>query len=246
VRSPDYSRFAKAYARTRPTYPAELFERLASLAESRRLAWDCATGNGQAAVELVAHFERVIATDVSAEQLRQASAHTRIEYRVAAAEDSGLDPRSADLVTVASALHWFDLNRFYAEARRVIRPGGLLAAWTYHVAHVEPPYGAILSRFYRDVVAPYFAPGATLVDDRYASIQLPGEGVGVGSFFATAAWNLDQLLAFIEHWSGTQQYIQDRRENPVALVAGELAELWDGRESTHLLRWPLYIRAARL
>jgi ubiquinone/menaquinone biosynthesis C-methylase UbiE len=130
--SPDYSSFAGKYAQSRPGYPAELFHRLASLLEPRKVAWDCATGNGQAAVALVEHFDRVIATDVSAEQIRHAAQHPQIEYRVASAEESGLDDRSVDVATVASALHWFDLDCFYSEATRVIRPQGLLAAWTYH------------------------------------------------------------------------------------------------------------------
>jgi ubiquinone/menaquinone biosynthesis C-methylase UbiE len=197
-------------------------------------------------LELVKHFERVIATDASSEQLRHAAQHPQVEYRVAKAEQSGLDEGSADLVTVASALHWFDLDRFYSEARRVIRSGGVLAAWTYHVGHVEPPFDHILGRFYRDVVSSYFAPGARLVDDRYAAITLPGEAVEVGTFTVSAAWSLDQMLAFIEHWSGTQQYIKERGEDPVAQIAQELAGIWGERERIYVVRWPLYMRIARL
>src|SRR5574341_2011719 len=109
--SPDYSPFARQYAESRPKYPAELFSYLAALVDRHHLAWDCATGNGQAALDLVKHFERVIATDVSAEQIRHAVPHPQIEYRVARAEQSGLEDQSVDLVTVASALHWFDLDR---------------------------------------------------------------------------------------------------------------------------------------
>jgi len=246
MRFPDYSSFAKEYAQTRPHYPSELFSYLASLLDRRTLAWDCATGNGQAALELARYFERVIATDISAEQLRHSVPHPRVTYRVAQAEQSGLDGQSVDLLTVATALHWFDLDRFYSEACRVVRSGGVLAVWTYHVGYVEPPFNEVVERFYRDVVSPYFAPGARLVDDRYEGITLPGEAVDAGEYFASASWNLDQMLTFLEYWSGSQQYMKVRGENPVALIANELAQVWGGRERVHTVRWPMYLRLSRL
>jgi SAM-dependent methyltransferase len=244
--SADFSPFAEQYARSRPGYPAGLFSYLASLVDRRRLAWDCATGNGQAALGLARYFERVIGTDISEKQLIHAANHPQIEYRMASAEQSGLDDASVDLVTVASAIHWFDLNRFFVEVTRVLRPGGILAAWTYHVGHVEAPFDELFARFYREVVSPYFAPGARLVDDRYAAIALPGMHIDAADFYVSATWTFDEVIAFINSWSGTQQYIQDRGEDPVAVIAGELEALWGKREEVHELRWPLYIRIARL
>ena len=244
--SPDYSRFAGQYARSRPTYPPELFAHLASLVDRHRLAWDCATGNGQAAVELVNYFDRVIATDVSAEQIKHATRHPNIEYRVAASEASGLDDCSVDLVTVASAMHWFDLGRFYSEARRVAVPGGVLAAWSYHVGRVEPPFDRIFDRFYREAVSSFFSPGARLVDDRYETVTLPGEPLDEVRFHVSASWNLDQLLDFIRSWSGTRRYILERGEDPVALIADKLEAVWGRREAVHLVRWPLYMKISRL
>jgi len=244
--SPDFSRIAKKYAESRPRYPVELFNYLASLADQHGLAWDCATGNGQAALELAKHFERVIATDISAEQIQHATQHQQIEYRVAKSEESGLDDRSVDLTTVASAIHWFDLDRFYSEVQRVTRSGGLLAAWTYHVAHVEPPFDQLFEHFYRELLYPYFAPGARLVDERYEAISLPGKPLKTGDFFVSAAWNLDQMLAFIESWSGTQQYIKERGEHPVAHIREQLENIWGERGRIHAVRWPLYIRISKL
>jgi ubiquinone/menaquinone biosynthesis C-methylase UbiE len=244
--SPDFSPLARQYAQSRPTYPAELFSYLAGLVDRRRLAWDCATGNGQAALDLVKHFERVVATDVSAEQIRHAAPYPQIEYRIAQAEQSGLDDQSVDLVTVASAIHWFDLDRFYAEVRRVVCSGGVLAAWTYHVGYVEPPFDEIFWRFYRDVISPYFAPGAKLVDERYETITLPGEPIAGANFSVSAKWNLKQMLAFIASWSGTQQYLKARGEDPVAQIAEELEHLWGGHGNVHTVRWPLYMQISRI
>src|ERR671914_2250230 len=99
---------AARYAHLRPTYPEELFAFLSTTVASREAAWDCATGNGQAATHLAGYFGQVIATDESAEMIAQAPRDPKISYRVAKAEDSGLEEGSIDLVTVASAIHWFD------------------------------------------------------------------------------------------------------------------------------------------
>jgi SAM-dependent methyltransferase len=244
-RSPDYSPYARQYAQSRPGYPAELFSFLASLVKRHTLAWDCATGSGQAAFSLVEHFDRVIAIDISDKQIAHAAPHPQIEYRVATAEQSGLDDQSVDLVTVAAAVHWFDLDKFYAEVERVMHSGGVVAVWTYHIGHMEPPFDQLFGRFYRDVLAPYFPAKAQRVNDRYATITLPGQAITAPDFQMTATWTFDQLLGFINSWSGTQKYITDRGENPVSLIAVELEEAWGARDTLRTLRWPLYTRVAR-
>src|SRR5215831_1555408 len=139
-----FSAHATDYRAFRPSYPAELFTFLASAAPARDLAWDCGTGNGQAAVALAEHFARVFATDASAEQVKNAEPHPRVEYAVAPAEKCPLPDHTADLVTVAQALHWFDFDRFYAEVRRVARPGGLLAVTCYYEPSVGPGVDPVL------------------------------------------------------------------------------------------------------
>lgn len=241
---PDFSPFAEQYARSRPAYPAELFQHLVSLVDPRRLAWDCATGNGQAAVHLAEEFDRVVATDISEAQIGQAVPHPRIEYRVAPSDRSGFDDRSVDLVTVAAAIHWFDLDRFYTEVRRVLRPGGVVAAWTYHVCYLEPPFDEIFLRFYHDTLRDYFAPEVRIVDNRYNGLTLPGDPLPIPPFSVTAEWTLEQMLAFIASWSGTQSYIQQNGRSPLETFARELEDLWGSGRQT--VRWPLYARVARL
>lgn len=243
---PDFSSVAASYSASRPGYPPELFAWLASVAPAHDLAWDTATGSGQAAVGLAAHFDRVIASDTSEAQIRHAAPHARVEYRVARAEASGLPSHSADLVVAAAALHWFDLPRFYEEARRVLRAGGILAAWTYHVAHVEPPFDSVLWPFYRDVVGPHFAAGARLVDNRYEGISLPGTSLEAPQFIMSATWTVAEVLAFVRTWSGVQTYMTATGKDPVAELAPQVERLCGSASSVHTLRWPLYLRASRL
>jgi SAM-dependent methyltransferase len=243
---PDFSEVAGEYAASRPAYPPELFEWLASSIATHEAAWDVATGNGQAALGLARHFARVIATDVSGGQIMNAVRHPRIEYRVAPAEESGLMADSMDLVAVASAIHWFDLPRFCQEAARVIRDGGVLAAWTYHVAHVGPPLDRILWPFYRDVVAPHFAPGARLVDARYEGLLLPGEALRPPALSVSVRWTAEEVLRFVRTWSGVRSYQAVTRRDPVLTIEAAVRQALGGGDSPVTLSWPLYIRAARL
>lgn len=244
--NPDFSPLAASYARARPAYPDELFDWLASLLDRRRVAWDCATGSGQAARGLARRFERVVATDLSEEQLRHAEPNPRIHYRRAAAESSGLADGSVDLVTVAAAVHWFDLPAFAVEVERVVRPGGLLAVWTYHVGEVEPPFDKVFHRLYWEILKPYFAPATGLVDEHYETLELPGEPVAASRFQMRVTWRLAQVLEFIASWSGARAYGEARGEDPADLVREELASLWGDRQAAREIRWPLHLRVSRI
>jgi SAM-dependent methyltransferase len=241
-----FSARASAYARFRPHYPAPLFDWLARVAPAHRLAWDCATGNGQAALGLAARFAHVVATDASAEQLRFAPAHPRIEWRPAPAERSGLGDAAVDLVTVAAAVHWFDLPEFLAEVARVTRPGGVLAVWTYHVGEMEPPFDALFRRLYWQIVKPCFAPETRLVDERYATLALPGDELAAPRFCMSAEWSCAQARDFIDSWSGSQAYLAAHGHEPSELVRDELAALWGDPDAVRTLRWPIHLRAVRL
>ncbi len=138
-----FSEISAAYAAHRPSYPAALVDFLARLAPARRLAWDAGCGSGQLSVLLAGAFERVVATDASPEQIGRAASHARVEYRCARAEESGLPERVADLATAAQAAHWFDLPSYYAEVRRVVRPGGIVALISYGVVTVGADVDAV-------------------------------------------------------------------------------------------------------
>jgi SAM-dependent methyltransferase len=240
-----FSGHAAAYAAHRPRYPDALFRFLAGLPAERRLAWDCATGSGQAALGLAAHFPRVIATDASDAQIAHAEPHPRVEYRTAPAERSGLPDRAVDLVTVAQALHWLDFDRFYAEVARVLAPGGALAVWSYNLARIAPAVDEVLDRFAREVVGPCWPPERRWVDEDYRTLPFPYAEVPAPTFHLEERWDLSGLTAYLGTWSSVARCRAATGSDPVAGIAGELAAAWGDPAAVRTVTWPIALRAGR-
>jgi SAM-dependent methyltransferase len=241
-----FSAHAAEYARYRPRYPDVLFEYLASLCPANEVAWDCATGNGQAAHGLAAHFARVVATDASADQIANAAPHARVAYHVATAAASPLAARAADLVTVAQALHWLDLDAFYAEVKRVLKPGGVLAVWAYGLLQIDPAVDAVVKRFYEEVVGPYWPLERRLVEDRYQSLPFPFEEIELPAFSMSLAWSLDDLYGYLGTWSATRRFMKTHGANPTDQIADALAEAWGDPDETKLAEWGLPLRVGHV
>jgi len=239
-----FSARAELYARARPTYPAALFADLAALAPARRAAWDCGTGNGQAAVGLAACFESVVATDPSRAQLERAEPHPRVEYRVAAEAASGLPPASVDLVTAAQAAHWFDPPRFHAEVRRVLRPGGMVAIWCYALCEVAPAIDSLVASFYRETVGSYWPPERCHVEDGYRSLPFPFAEMPFPSHVMERRWRLAEFGAYLGSWSAVERFHKSRGADPVAPLLAALAPAWG--DAPRLVRWPLTGRLGRV
>lgn len=240
-----FSPVAKDYAAFRPRYPRALFSWLAGIAPGHDVAWDCACGSGQASVDLAEHFGRVVATDLSESQLRAATPHPRVEYRVAVAAASGLPPASVAVVTVAQALHWFDLDEFYAEVRRVLRPGGVLAAWSYGVPQFEDEsVDAVIQNFYHRVVGPYWPPERKQVEEGYRSLPFPAPELDVPALTMERQWSADAILGYVRSWSATSRCIRAVAD-PIPALRDELLRAWGDPGRRQTLRWPLSVRAAR-
>lgn len=240
-----FSGHASDYARYRPQYPAAMFARLASFAPARELAWDCATGNGQAAVALAPHFARVIATDASAQQIENAQPNERVEYRVAPAESSGLEADTVDLISVAQALHWFDIRAFFAEAQRVMKTDGVLAVSAYNLLTVSPDIDALVNRFYFDTTGPFWPPERDIVEAGYRTIQFPFPELELPQFHMQTEWKLEQLLGYLRTWSATKKFIEKNGYDPVDSLGEELLPLWGDQNTTREIRWPMTLRVFR-
>ncbi len=241
-----FSARAANYAAYRPLYPETLFEFVASLSREHRAVLDCGTGNGQAAIGLLNHFDRVIATDPSAEQISHAARHERIEYRIASAESSGLPAESVDLVTAAQALHWFDAKSFFEEARRVLVPGGAIAIWGYGDPMLDTTQlDQTLRAFNREKLGPYWFPERKLLLDGYRTVPFPFDEVAVPKLVLEMRWRLPELAGYLRTWSSAARYLAENGVDSVVEVEKLLAAHWGEPATPRVIRWPLYLRGGR-
>lgn len=241
-----FSANSAGYADYRPRYPETLFDWLAGQCATPDTAWDCATGSGQAAVALASRFRRVIASDASAAQIEHAQAHAGVEYRVAPAEASGLPDASIDIVTVAQAAHWFDLEAFYAEARRALKPGGLIALWGYEKLRLAPELARVVGHFYHGVLDGYWPPERALVESGYRDLAFPFAEIAPPEFAMRADWTLDRLIGYFGTWSAVKNYRQALGTDPLPALRDELEPLWGSPDRPKNIQWPLFLRVGRV
>ena len=239
-----FSGDAEGYARFRPTYPDGLFDWLASLAKGHELAVDAACGTGQASLGLTSHFDLVVGLDASSAQISRCPATEGVRFRVARAESTGLPEDSTDLLTVAQALHWLDLGAFYPEARRILRPGGLLAAWTYERFQTgAAPVDRIIDEFYEDQLGPFWPPERRHVAAGYQDLPFPFEEITAPAMEMTAEWNLEQVMGYLGTFSAVGRLVAAGHPDPLPRLNRRLLAHW---ESTHRVVWPIRIRAGRM
>ncbi|ADE12435.1 class I SAM-dependent methyltransferase [Sideroxydans lithotrophicus] len=241
-----FTPLARQYASFRPSYPEELFDWLASIAPLRQMAWDCGAGNGQATVELAARFEQVLATDISAAQLAAAPPRANVEYRAAPAEASGLPAQSADLVTIAQALHWFDLPKFYAEVHRVLKPHGVIAAWGYNRLRIDHAgLQQVLDRFYDETIGAYWPPERLHVENGYRDLAFPFARIASPEFALHKEWQREHLLGYLRSWSAVGRFQAALGFDPVDELAEEIGAYW--REGVvYRIEWPLFMHVGRV
>jgi len=240
-----FSGHSNQYAQHRPHYPDEIYGYLASIAPGRSLAWDCGTGNGQAAIGLAKHFDRVHATDASAGQISMAYPHEKVEYYVEPAEHVSLNDSSVDLVTVAVAIHWFNFDEFYREVKRVLKPNGILAAWTYSLTEISPEIDVLVQHYYGEILNGYWPERIHYLEEKYETLPFPLEEITPPPFVMEVNWNLAQMAGFLDSWSATQRYKAQKGQHPLELIWDKLLAAWGDEKETRLVRWPLHFRIGR-
>lgn len=257
-----FSEAAGEYARFRPAYPPELVDWLADRVLGREpavgpdpagppdiapgVAWDAGCGSGQLSVALARRFGRVLATDASREQLARAAPHARVEYRMAVAGDSGLPPSSADLATAAQAAHWFDLDPYYAEVRRVVRPGGVVALVSYGSASTGSGVDAVLRRFHDDLLAPHWPPERRHVEDGYRSLPFPFREVEAPAFRMEADWTFARYIGYLGTWSSVRRLARTEGREALPGLRAELEGAWGDPERRRTVVWPLALRVGHV
>lgn len=238
-----FSQSAALYAAFRPRYPDALFEWLASETPGLDRAWDCGTGSGQAAGALATRFNTVIATDPSVAQLANAVQGDGVCYVAATAEDSPLPARSVQLVTVAQALHWFDRARFYAEAERVLVPGGVVAAWSYGLISIDTPIDIELRRFHGETLGAWWPTERSIVDAGYGMLAFPFTELTPPPLRMEARWTRAHLEGYLNSWSAVTRYLRATGRSPVPSLMRTIDGLWGSASQERLVTWPLQMRA---
>ena len=241
-----FSSQSSDYSKYRPDYPQELYDFILSEVKEKQTAWDCGTGNGQAAVVLSQYFEKIYATDPSAEQIKNAIQKSNIEYSVASAENSNLPANSVNLITVAQALHWFDFTKFFAEVKRVAKPDTLLSVWSYELCKVDEETDKIFMRFYRNILEDYWAPERKHVENAYSDIPFPFKEVKEQIFYMKKQWNLQDFMGYLSTWSAVQKYIKINGTNPLELVASDFEKTWINPTAVKEVSFPVTVKTGRI
>lgn len=240
-----FSEIAQQYDRNRPDYPSEIFQYLAMVCDDHQLAWDVGTGTGQAAVQLAKQFDRVIATDESVEQVAHGKRVPNVTYRVERAENSSLDDESVDLVTVAQALHWFDFDGFMKEVDRVLKPGGVFAAWCYSLVHINPEADKTLKLLYDDILGDYWSERRRWIDEGYENFEFPYPLLAPPKIQMEITWSYQQFADYLRTWSAVQKYKKSEGEDPVNLILQPLEFAWCDTGHMKKCIWPLQFKIFR-
>jgi SAM-dependent methyltransferase len=236
----NFSQKASEYAQYRPVYPDDLFAFILNHVKEKKLAWDCGTGNGQSAMVLSNHFEKVFATDISQAQINNAHQEKNIEYALEPAEKTSLPDRSVNLITVAQALHWFNFDNFYAEVNRVAKPGAVIAVWTYCLLHISEEIDLIINEYYKSL-ADFWDPERKYVDERYDSIPFPFAKIPAPDFKVEVQWSLDELNGYLNTWSAVQHFIKVNAYDPVPAVINKIKSQW-GNVQKREICFPVYLK----
>lgn len=234
-----FSGHSKQYAAFRPTYPKSLYDFILKNVKSKKTAWDCACGNGQVAKDLAEYFEKVFATDHSEKQLESAIKKANIEYSVASAERSGFNDGQFDLITVGQALHWLNIPVFFDEARRVLKPDGVIAVWGYSLVRINDDLDLAINEFYNHIIGPYWDKERKHVDNQYSHIDFPFKKIDVPSFEFSFEWTLTEFQGYLSTWSSVQKFIKQHQHNPVDDLILQIRHSWgDGRRE---VSFPLFV-----
>ena len=237
---------ADQYYRHRPTYPQEWYHYLAGLCEDQDLAFDCAAGNGQAALGLADHFSKVFATDVSKEQIANAFQLPNIEYKVSPGEIIDLPDNSVDLVAVAQGIHWLDPDKFYSEAKRVMKPAGRIAVWCYNLTEISEEIDLLIKKYAFEILKPYWPEEVKFVFENYKTIKFPFTEIQGPEFFIKREWSIDEMINFLSTWSAVGKYWKNLGKDPIHEIIIPLKEAWGDEDELRLIKWPLHYRVGEM
>jgi SAM-dependent methyltransferase len=234
------------YARHRPDYPPELVAALAAECAGNDHALDVGCGNGQLTVALAEAFARVTGTDASVRQIAAAAPHPRVTYRVESAEQIGEPDASVDLIVAAQAAHWFDLEKFYPEARRVLKPRGVVALVSYGVPELDGPVGRAFHDFYWGSLHRFWPSERGHVEQGYSRLPFPFRETGIEGIEIRRSWGFDDLAGYVGTWSAAKAATAAGAALEWADALHAVGEVWEHRNDRRLVRWKVTARIGRV
>ncbi|RGP74465.1 trans-aconitate 3-methyltransferase [Fusarium longipes] len=182
---------ASNYAEGRLGYSEKLIEFITSQHKSTggkdEIVLDVGCGPGPATRLLAPRFDVAYGADPGESMIKKAqeiggtSANGNpIMYTLSSAEEvdkiDGLGNSSVDLITAATAAHWFDMTKFWKAAAKLLKPGGTVAIWTAF-RQSDTSGGneiqAIIDDFRENVLGPYNSAGTQLTEDGYVDLIMP-------------------------------------------------------------------------
>ena len=241
-----FSGHSKTYAKYRPGYPKELFDYILQFVDKKDKAWDCATGNGQAAVMLAEHFKKVEATDISEAQIKNAVAKNNIEYQICPAEHTNFPDKSFDLITVAQAYHWLNWKKFRQEVMRTAKPNAVIAIWAYGLINTEDEkINQLIDHFYYEIIGPYWDAERKYVDEAYATVEFDYNLLPTKDFSIKLKWNKEAFLGYLYSWSAVQNYIKQNQVSPLEQFQKEIDVIWD-KTTEKKIEFPVFLKLGRV
>ncbi|MEM9545325.1 MAG: class I SAM-dependent methyltransferase [Bacteroidota bacterium] len=242
----NFSNQSQFYKKYRPTYPPEIYQELMLCVKSRNQCWDCGTGNGQVAAQLASYFTMVFATDVSQNQLDSAQRKENIIYSVERAEQTSFADNQFDLITVAQAIHWFDVEAFHQEVKRVGKNGGIISIWGYGLLRIEPEVNALIDKFYYEIVGPFWDKERRHIDNSYASIPFDYKEIPAKKNKSIrTSWTIEQLAGYFNSWSSVQHFIKANTYNPVDEIISKIKGVWKSSDRKEV-QFPIFMKIGEI
>lgn len=242
-----FGKQSSAYLQFRPDYPDKLYHYLSTVAFEHQLAWDCGTGNGQAAIKLADHFTKVVGSDLNQKQLDVALKKANIDYHCWPAGKTEFKNHSVDLITVAQALHWFKFDEFYREVRRVSKDNGIIAAWCYPLGKINEEVDVVIKKLYANILGnAYWPKERHYIDDGYQTIPFPFHKIQPPNFIIEKPMDFTQLMGYLNTWSAVKEYQRINQDNPINLIYHELQTAWGDPSKHHTMQWPIHLLVGKV
>jgi SAM-dependent methyltransferase len=243
-----FSSTSREYSFSRPIYPDVLYKFLNDITPNKDMAWDCATGNGQAAIGLCKYFKNVVASDASKGQLEYQFNRNNIKYEMFPAEKANIPDNSVDLIAVAQAAHWFDLNKFYKEVTRISKSNGVLAIWSYGMHKIDNKIDKISEKLNvgGDILGMYWPNETNYVKEDYRTIPFPFKEISSPKFEMTVNWHLNDLVNYMQTWSAVKRFSIEKKFDPLSLVMEDLERLWGKHDKRKAVKWDIHLRVGKI